>query len=252
MPRPFSSARSPQAGRAAGPDVLDHRREVPACRSALRAMAALSGAPPLPARLSAAAPWGCPAAPRGSLPPPGLLGPPGDRLALGLGDQRHDADRQIVRFRQVDPGEPHPAIAQRQQEGGIPRQPVELGDHQRRPGDLGEVQRLTGPRLIRITPHGAAERAPPRVRRSSGPALRSPGRRPPPQASALPFRIQAKASSLLEELLDTAAFPLAPDHWLYFDCTQPLNRSSLNAILISRSQAEFEHYAAKTCDPICS
>ena len=41
-----------------------------ACRSALRAMAARSGAPPLPARQSAAAPLGLPAAHRGSWPPP--------------------------------------------------------------------------------------------------------------------------------------------------------------------------------------
>ena len=41
-----------------------------ACRSALRAMAARSGAPPRPARLSAAAPWGCRAAHRGSWPRP--------------------------------------------------------------------------------------------------------------------------------------------------------------------------------------
>jgi hypothetical protein len=34
------------------------------------------------------------------------------------------------------------AVPERQQESSIPRQPVQLGDEQRRPGDLGEMQRF--------------------------------------------------------------------------------------------------------------
>ena len=81
-----------------------------ACRSAFRAMAARSGAPPLPARRIASMPFGLP-----SLHPARLrhrqrlLGPPGDRLALLLRHQRHDADGEVVRLGQVDRGEPHPA-----------------------------------------------------------------------------------------------------------------------------------------------
>ena len=61
-------------------------------------------------------------------------------------------DGEVVRLRQVDRGEPHAAVPQRQQEGGVARQPVELGDHQRRPGDLGEVQRLAELRPVRVAP----------------------------------------------------------------------------------------------------
>ena len=124
-----------------------------ACRSALRAMAARSGAPPLPARLQRRRPVGVaephPAAPGHRQR---LLGPPGVRLALGLRHQRHDPDGEVVRLRQVDRGELHAAVPERQQEGGVARQPVELGDHQRRPGDLGEMQRLRELRPVRVAP----------------------------------------------------------------------------------------------------
>ena len=37
---------------------------------------------------------------------------------------------------------PHAAVPERQQEGSVARQPVQLRDEQRRPCDLGKVQRL--------------------------------------------------------------------------------------------------------------
>ena len=52
----------------------------------------------------------------------------------------------------VDGFELHAAVPERQQEGGVPRQPVELGDHQRRAGDLGEMQRLAELRPVRVPP----------------------------------------------------------------------------------------------------
>ena len=69
-----------------------------------------------------------------------------------LRHQRHDADGEIVRLRQVNRGELDPAVPQRQEEGGVARQPVELGDDQRRSCDLGEVQRLLQLRPVRISP----------------------------------------------------------------------------------------------------
>ena len=79
-----------------------------------------------------------------------LLGAPGDRLALLLRHQGHDPDGEVVRLWQIDRREPHAAVAQRQQEGGVARQPVELGDHQRRPGDLRQMQRLAELRPVGI------------------------------------------------------------------------------------------------------
>ncbi len=57
---------------------------------------------------------------------------PRDRLALLLRHQRHDADGEVVRLRQIDRGEPNAAVAQREEEGGVARELVELGHHQRR------------------------------------------------------------------------------------------------------------------------
>ena len=88
----------------------------------------------LPARLSAAAPFEVPqlhaAAPGHAQRLPGA---PGDRLPLLLCHQRHDPDGEVVRLRQVHRREPHPAVAQRQQEGGIPRPRSSFGDGERRP-----------------------------------------------------------------------------------------------------------------------
>ena len=61
MPRALSSSAAgggPQAGRAARPDVLNDRREIPGVPTGLGPIAALSGA--TPARLGAAAPLGLP------------------------------------------------------------------------------------------------------------------------------------------------------------------------------------------------
>ena len=116
-------------------------------RSALRPMAARSGAPPLPARRRAAAPLGLPSlTPRlghgqrllGSLRPP--RGPAGPR---------HHPDGEVARLWQVHRREPHAAVAQRPQGGGVAREPVELGDDQRRRSDLRQVQRLAELRPVR-------------------------------------------------------------------------------------------------------
>ena len=81
-------------------------------------VAALSGAPPLPARLSAAAPLGLP-----SRPAPRyrqrLLGALRDRLALGLRHQRHDPHGEVVGLGQVDRGEADAAVAERQQKAAL-------------------------------------------------------------------------------------------------------------------------------------
>ena len=62
----------------------------------------------------------------------GLLGASRDRLALGLGDEGHDAHGQIIGLRQIDGYEPHAAVAQGQEEGGIAGQAVQLRDDQSR------------------------------------------------------------------------------------------------------------------------
>ncbi len=82
----------------------------------------------------------------------GLLRPPRDRLALSLGGQRHDPDGQVIRLGHVDSHEPHPAVPEGQQEGGIAAQPVQLGNDQRRAGDLRQVQRLQEFRPVGLPP----------------------------------------------------------------------------------------------------
>ena len=118
----------------------------------LSAMALRSGAPPLPARLSASAPLGLPSF------TPRLLSTLSASLVrleiaspLLLRHQRHDAHGEVVRLRQIHRREPNPAVPECQQEGGIARQPVELGDHQRGPGDLGQMRRL-----LQLRPVGVA------------------------------------------------------------------------------------------------
>ena len=97
------------------------------------------------ARRSAAAPFGLP-----SFTPRLLATASASFVRLEIASrsclrhQRHDPDGEVVRLRQVDRGELHVAVPQRQQEGGIARQPVELGDHQRRPGDLAAPTCLAG------------------------------------------------------------------------------------------------------------
>ena len=122
-----------------------------ACRSALRAMAARSGAPPLPGRLRASAPLGLP-----SFTPRFLATLSASLVRLEVASRSCCAtsammlDGEVIRLGQVDRGELHAAVPQRQQEGSVPRQPVELGDHQRRPGDLGQMQRLLQLRTVGI------------------------------------------------------------------------------------------------------
>jgi hypothetical protein len=57
-------------------------------------MAARSDAPPLPARLSAAAPWGLPSTSHGR-----RLWWPRDRLARGLRGQRHVSGHEVINDR---------------------------------------------------------------------------------------------------------------------------------------------------------
>ena len=120
------------------------RPERDPARAVWRSVRSPPAAAPRPCRPGAATPprLDC----RASRPAPGhrhrFLRSLRDRLALLLRHQRHDADRQVVRLRQVHRQEAHATVAQRQQEGGIARQPVELGDDQRCAGDLGQVQRL--------------------------------------------------------------------------------------------------------------
>jgi hypothetical protein len=111
MPRLFISAA--MARRLVAPPL--RMSSTTACRSsawrsALRAIAARSAAPPLPARLRAAAPLGLPSL----IPRAGgcqrLLRAPGDGLALLPRDQRHDPDRQVVGLRHVGGDEPDAAV----------------------------------------------------------------------------------------------------------------------------------------------
>ena len=71
-----------------------------------------------------------------------LLRAPGDGAALLLGDERHDADGEVVGLWHVGGEEADAAVPQGQEEGGVAGEAVQLGDHQRRAGDLGQVQRL--------------------------------------------------------------------------------------------------------------
>jgi len=107
-----------------------------------------------------------------------LLRPPRDRRPLGLGDQRHDPHRQVIRLRHVAGEEPHPAVAQRQQESRIPGETIQLRDHQRRPGDPRHMERLCqfGPVGIPTAFHfgkGRGDRRSPLCRKAGDrPALR--------------------------------------------------------------------------------
>ncbi len=81
-----------------------------------------------------------------------LLGAPGDRLALLLGDEGHDADRQVIGLRYVARYKADACVPKRQQEGLVPAQPIQLGDHQRRQGDPGELQSLPQFRPVVLAP----------------------------------------------------------------------------------------------------
>jgi hypothetical protein len=76
------------------------------------------------------------------------------RRTIGLvpaeAPQLHDPDGEVVRLRQVDRSELHAAVPVRQQQGCVPRQPVELGDDEDGAGDLRQVQRLGELRPVRV------------------------------------------------------------------------------------------------------
>jgi hypothetical protein len=143
----------PQAGRANGADVGNHRREV----QCVPVSVARDGRPERCAGLSSpserlgAVRVAEPHTPRLSRRQ-GLLRPFGGCLALLLRHERHDPDGEVVRLWQVHGGEAHPVVPERQQEGGVARQPVELGDHQGCSGDLSEVQSLRQLRPVRTAP----------------------------------------------------------------------------------------------------
>ena len=112
MPRAFSSAAIVlRLVAPPGANVLHHRRQVPGVpvgvprdrRSERRT--ALAGPPERRGAVWVAQPHA--AAPCHAQR---LLGAPGDRLALLLRHERHDPDREVVRLRQVDRGEPHAAV----------------------------------------------------------------------------------------------------------------------------------------------
>lgn len=71
-----------------------------------------------------------------------LLRAPGDRLALLLGNKRHDAGGEIIRLGHVAGKEPDTAVPEREQKGGIARQPVELGDDERGASQTGKLDGL--------------------------------------------------------------------------------------------------------------
>ena len=60
----------------------------------------------------------------------------------GLRHQRHDADGQVVRLRHVAGDEADTRVAERQQEGGVAAETIELGDDERCAGDPRQLQRL--------------------------------------------------------------------------------------------------------------
>lgn len=125
------------------PDRLDHRRQV--CSEPIRIdrdrrtqrHSALAGAPEgiRPVRVA-------------QLHPPrlgdseGLLCPPRDRLPLGLSDEGHDPDSQVICLRHVHSDKANPAVPQSEKERRVAGEPVQLGDDQRCAGDLCQVQRL--------------------------------------------------------------------------------------------------------------
>lgn len=61
-----------------------------------------------------------------------FLGPDGSSFALVLGHGRHDVQRELVGFRHIAGYEIHAALHQVRDKGGIPRQPVQLGDDEGR------------------------------------------------------------------------------------------------------------------------
>jgi len=66
-----------------------------------------------------------------------FLRPPGDRASLLLGDERHDADGEVVGLRHVGGDEAHAAVAEGEQQGGVAGKLVEPGD------DMSHIHRQT-------------------------------------------------------------------------------------------------------------
>ena len=78
----------------------------------------------------------------------GFLGALGDHLALSLGDDGHDVDRQLVRFRHVGSYEVDASLLQTGEEVNVTGQSIELGDDQRRRGAPRMGDRLRKLRTI--------------------------------------------------------------------------------------------------------
>jgi hypothetical protein len=62
-----------------------------------------------------------------------------DPIALLLGHQRQDTDRQLVRVRHVTSDEVHPGVSQVQDKPRVTGKAIQLGNHQPRPRSVGKV-----------------------------------------------------------------------------------------------------------------
>ena len=127
----------PKASRSAGPDVRDHRRQV--LRMALGVLRddARSDAPPLPARRIAAMPLGLP-----SFTPRAFATASASLVRFEIASRSCCATRAMIpTVRSFASGISTAANL----EGGIPGQPIELGDHQRRPVTFARCSAFRAP-----------------------------------------------------------------------------------------------------------
>lgn len=76
----------------------------------------------------------------------------GDHLPLGLRDDRKNSDGQVVGIWNIGSQEPSTTVPQSQQEGGVARKTIKLGDDQRRISDLGSGQSFSEHWAIITTP----------------------------------------------------------------------------------------------------
>lgn len=77
--------------------------------------------------------------------------PAGDHFPLGLCDDSKNSDGQVIGIWNISSEKPSAAVPQSQQEGGVARKTIKLGDDQGRVSELGSGQRLSEHRAI-ITP----------------------------------------------------------------------------------------------------
>jgi diguanylate cyclase (GGDEF)-like protein len=74
-----------------------------------------------------------------------------DHVALGLRDDRHDADDHFVRLRHVGGDEADTGLLQPEQEVGVAGEPIELGDNQRGAVHSAETESLGELRAVVVT-----------------------------------------------------------------------------------------------------